>query len=106
MVQDISINLKNSMRAAGALECDLASKLDHARFDSPQRCRPVFQRRLDRNTPHPRSPNHGDRWIQTIAENAAVVLIGAVFCAIIILIILSGYDMHRSMLVAAHAVWM
>src|SRR5665811_2195535 len=35
---------------------------------------PKLQRRLDRNTRHPRSPNHGDRWIQTIEESATVVL--------------------------------
>src|ERR1035437_6045949 len=34
----------------------------------------MLQRRLDRNTRHPRSPNHGDRWIQTIEESATVVL--------------------------------
>src|SRR5665811_2567678 len=37
---------------------------------------PKLQRRLDRNTRHPRSPNHGDRWIQTIEESATVVLRG------------------------------
>src|SRR5664279_104401 len=36
---------------------------------------PKVPARLDRNTRHPRSPNHGDRWIQTIEESATVMLI-------------------------------
>src|SRR5665811_2188982 len=39
---------------------------------------PKLQRRLDRNTRHPRSPNHGDRWIQTIEESATVVLVSVI----------------------------
>src|SRR5664280_3139171 len=35
---------------------------------------PKVPARLDRNTRHPRSPNHGDRWIQTIEESATVML--------------------------------
>src|SRR5664280_390924 len=36
---------------------------------------PKVPARLDRNTRHPRSPNHGDRWIQTIEESATVMLV-------------------------------
>src|ERR1019366_4255307 len=48
--------------------------MPHPPLGNPAAIPPKLQRRLDRNTRHPRSPNHGDRWIQTIEESATVVL--------------------------------
>src|ERR1019366_2720395 len=50
--------------------------MPHPPLGNPAAIPPKLQRRLDRNTRHPRSPNHGDRWIQTIEESATVVLGG------------------------------
>src|ERR1019366_9802605 len=52
--------------------------MPHPPLGNPAAIPPKLQRRLDRNTRHPRSPNHGDRWIQTIEESATVVLGSAV----------------------------